>query len=403
MSKILSIKLCKSLLILLLLTGCTEEIQFETEDFESVLIIEALITDEYQFQEIFLSRSYEFGEEGPTAEVGATVELNADNRIIVFNEEEEGKYISSEEFAAELNTDYMLTIRTADSRVYTSVTKRLNPPVEIEAIYAERDEGADGVDGISIFVDNFDESLQSRYFLFRYEETFRIVAPFFVDQDLVRPINVEANDICPIGFAPRNPIKEVCYRTEASATFRIASTTNLNEPRLERFQVRFLRNDDYRISHRYSLLSKQYSISEEVHDYLKAIQTLVSGGSIFSQVQAGYIPTNITSQSNSEELIAGFFEVAGVKEKRLFFNYEDYYPNTPLPPYITDCNFRSPRCVRRDGTPGPLIPLVLSETLVYFKENEGEILDGGPFILMLAPCGDCTKLGSPVPPEFWIN
>ena len=55
----------------MLVIGCIEEIDFETETFESALVIEATITNELGDQEIVLSRTFRFEEDGPVPESGA--------------------------------------------------------------------------------------------------------------------------------------------------------------------------------------------------------------------------------------------------------------------------------------------------------------------------------------------
>ena len=61
--------------ISLLTFSCIEEIEFETETFESALVIEATITNEMKVHEILLSRTFRFEEDGPMPESGASVTI----------------------------------------------------------------------------------------------------------------------------------------------------------------------------------------------------------------------------------------------------------------------------------------------------------------------------------------
>ena len=109
----------------------------------------------------------------------------------------------------------------------------------------------------------------------------------------------------------------------------------------------------------------------------------------------------------------GYFEVASVSQKRIFFNYEDLFPGEPLPPYPISCeSFGNPRlfpngytCFAVGDCEGncvsPLIDQINSEKVVYAGIREGDML--APYYTWPSPCGDCKALGSNMAPEFWTE
>ncbi len=66
---------CLGLFLVFVFAGCVEEIEFNTENFERVLVIEGTLTNEYKKHEIFLSNSFQFEEDGPALESGALVQV----------------------------------------------------------------------------------------------------------------------------------------------------------------------------------------------------------------------------------------------------------------------------------------------------------------------------------------
>ncbi len=384
----------------LLNMACVEEIAFETENFESALVINAVITNEEIHQEILLSRTYRFEEDGPTPVSNAVVKVVGNNEEFLFEESETGKYVSNVAFSALPNIDYKLQITTGNGKMYSSNQEQLTSITIIDALYAQREINDDGVDGVSMYLDSFDPTGNSKYYRYDYEETFKIIAPEWVSEDLMV---VPDSPNCEVIFVPRPKEQRTCYRTEFSKGINQTNTTNLAEDRVSRHLARFVSSQNYIISHRYSILVKQYIQTEEAYNYLKTINNFSSEGSIFSQLQPGYVLGNIISEGNPLEKVVGFFEVSSVSSKRIFFNYTDFYPNELLPPYIISCQFRAPKQFKDDGSCGGLITGILNKSLVYLEPNIGQIPMAGPYLMVDRPCGDCTVLGSSTPPDFWIE
>ena len=96
------------------LKGCIEPFEVETKTFESALVIDATITNELKHQEIILSRTFKFEENGPIGETGATIEvMDIDIQYQhQFEEKSNGRYISKFKFEAIPNRNYQLFITT---------------------------------------------------------------------------------------------------------------------------------------------------------------------------------------------------------------------------------------------------------------------------------------------------
>ena len=387
------------------ISGCLEEIQIETETFESALVVEATITNELKQHEVLLSRTFPLEDEGPSFESGATVIVIAEGQgEILFDEVDPGRYVSSDEFRAQPNVKYQLSILVG-GRSYSSKLVQLTTTSQIDNLVADRRTNDQDQDGMAILVNSYDPTGNSRFYRFKYEETYKIVAPHWRMDDTVV---LEDFDVfsalkpCDsVGFVPRPIEEKICYATQSSNTIILASTNNLSEDRLVRFPVRFISRDNFIIGHRYSLNVKQFVLSAEAHNYFKVLSRLSGSESLFSQIQPGFVSGNIFSETNQDEKVIGFFDVSSVTEERIFFNFVDFFKGEPLPPYISDCETLAPVEVILSGC--PLNGAVRSGRWKYLDLNTFPGDGEGPYLLVPRVCGDCTEIGTPEPPEFWME
>ncbi len=416
-------------LIVLVTVSCVEEINLQSEiDFESVLVVEAEITNEHKRQIIKLSRSFRLEEEGPVPENGASVQVVlSDGRVYQFIGGLDGIYRSSVEFAAEPNIGYKLNIITNNGLQYTSAIAELTPSIPIEEVRAERSFNENNDEGVSIFVSTDKASTDSNFFRYEYDETYKVIAPSYAPMELIAqvpstifPFNIQdefagfttLSDVIDffvvLDFRPEQ--EQICYNTVKSNTLILTSSQELSENNIDTFRVRFLNRDNYIISHRYSILVRQYVQSLEAHLFYKTLRDFSLSESIFSETQVGFLQGNIASV-NSTEKVAGFFEVASVDSKRIYFNYEDLFAGEDLPPYFINCDdFLNPILLEDDGD-GNAVRSELIEHLElgfqFFNENDYTDEDSpfttAPFTTVLGPCGDCTVLGDNTVPNFWVE
>ncbi len=384
-------------------SNCTEPIDIEKQlSFEDAIVVEATITNEFKYHKIFLTRTFKFEDDGPAAETNASVRIvDSANNTYNFVEDEPGVYISTLKFKADVNTDYQLFITTNDNKNYTTTNKQLTNITQIDSVYASREVNSVGTEVMSIFVDSFDPSGNSNYYRYEYEETFKIIAPNWVSKEFIILTNEYGNELPAPGFVARSPEEKVCYNTVMSSSITQTSTTDLAEDRVSKFVLRNILIDDPIISSRYSILVKQIVQSLEAFTYYNVLNQLSSSESLFSQIQPGFLNSNIFSIENKNEKVLGFFEVISVSEKRLFFNYIDFFPNEPLPPYFIDCGeFAPPIIDFKTGVP-VLLMAIKDGQVKYFRDNTSPKIGEGPYWVVHTACGDCTQLGSSIKPDFW--
>ena len=382
------------------LFGCVEEFEPETITFESALVVEATITDELKTQEVKLSRTFEFEAEGPEAERNANVRVRDDQgNSFTFNEVSPGIYQSATEFNAMSGRSYSIQITTNNGRSYSSEPTQLPVSTQLDSLYAERIVNSDGQDGVGIFVDSFDPTGDSQNYRYTYEETYRIIAPrwnpFALEPDQ------EDERSCAVFIVPRVLDEQVCYATDLSNDIIQIETNGFDQDRVSRFMVRFLSNQNYIISHRYTIKVRQLIQSDASFTFYQTLNEFSGTESLFSSTQPGFLNGNITSDDNEEEKVLGYFEVATVDEKRIFFNYEDFYPGEPLPPYVNACLESAPVIANESGC--VLRPIVEANLIRFASENSNAPSNEGPYRVVPRVCGDCTELGGTEVPEFWVE
>ena len=393
--------------------GCIEEFSAETQDLETLLVVDALVTDVPKNHEVQLTRVFAFEAGQPVAERGATVRV-VDNlgTEFLFEETEPGVYLSQTTFAAEQGRSYQLHITTDNGKNYVSTEVLVPENISVGEMRAERVLNDDGEEGVGIFLDTFSNGPEPIFFRYEFDETYKIIAPRWEPFRFEVVLNTPCIDE---GFVVEivtwEDERKTCFGASRSKRLIQASSADSQSSSIENFQLHFISRDNYIISHRYSINLTQYTQTPDAYSFYERLRDFSSTPDIFSQVQPGSLEGNIVQESNSEEMALGYFEVASISERRMYFNYEDLFPGEPLPPYPINCEtLGNPqlfpdgyRCFGIGDCEGqcvsPLIDQINSEKLVYGGIKEGDTIS--PYFTWPIPCGDCTQIGSNEVPEFW--
>lgn len=421
-------------LLLCMVLGCIEEIEIDTSiqeniDIEQVLVVEATITDELKEQEILLSRGSSFANDSivvfeRNAQVSVTDDAGA---VFNFQDQGGGRYVSAQPFAARNGVSYTLSITTEKGEEFVSDQVQSSGVSVMDDLYARRIVNDEGEEGMAIYVDSSNPNGDFNNYRYTYEETYKIIAPNWTafefeviryQTEFIFDVNGEVVETLypDIRLVPRAQEERVCFNSESSNDIILSDGVALNSAEIDRNLVRFIDRDNAIISHRYSILVKQFLQSPDAANFYKTLLQFSQNENLFSAIQPGTIEGNISPNGDSEGFVIGYFEVASVAQRRLFFNYGDFFPEEPLPPYFGTVN-----CDRliapllgnplRDGPIPPmaacgegLIALIEQERVEFSNFNgdpPGEC--EGPYFVTQRACGDCTALGSNIVPEFWTE
>jgi hypothetical protein len=145
--------------------------------------------------------------------------------------------------------------------------------------------------------------------------------------------------------------------------------------------------DGYKLSGLYSILVKQYALTEPSYRYWYELQkTSESLGTLFDP-QPYEIKGNIRQVNEPEAAVLGYFDAGAVSAKRMFVDkvallgQDIHYPIDP--------------CIAELRYPPTVVEFGLYTQWGYL------ITAIEPYVMIPAECGDCRYHGSLEKPAFW--
>jgi len=386
---------------------CVEPYVPELKGYESILVVEGLITDENASYTVKLSRSVQDQDTVPEIISDATIYISDENSKNFFLKNYgNGLYkTDSIEFRGVIGSTYVLHIQTADGNVYESEPYKMEAVSDIDNIYYARDQeiGNSGTvmnEGLRIFLDS--RGGVNKYYRWEYEETWKFKVPFPKKYDYVNETII----------VPVADVKEYCYKMRKSQEILIYSSFAGKSDRVEGQKISFIdpRKSD-RLLLQYSILMKQYSVSEKEYDFWYNMQQInEKGGSIYS-IQPFPVVSNIHNINNPDERILGYFQVSAVKEKRRFISFSELavmnFPNYRNPCKRIEMALKDyPRSFYSAPlTWDELYEMYCKTSTYYFIEplfKPGtEVLD--KMVFAIPECANCEFTGTITKPDFWID
>ncbi|WP_165872132.1 DUF4249 domain-containing protein [Tenacibaculum sp. M341] len=383
----------------ILIVSCIEPFDIENLSFEKNLVVNGVITNEYKNHTVELSNTVELSSDEIIKETEAKVfVVDSNSQLYRFLEVENGRYESEEKFKAELNLEYKLVIETKDGKIYESTPEKLAEENSIiEEINKDViEENSETKVVLSINAKSFDED--QKFYKYEYIETYK-VTPTFWNKYRIKTIS----DRPPYVFdLELKDFDRFCYPTNYSKKIIVTETTNLSQNSLRNFPIRSIPLEDVALSIRYSILVKQFSISQKAYNYFKLLEKFSISDNVFSQTQVGKVPSNIEDTQTGSKAV-GYFHISSVNSKRFFLNREEvtdalYDNNTSGQCYETF----APRVSIRDES--PLLEILNSGRFVFYGLSE-EItpIPVAPYLMIPIKCGDCRHLGPALKPDYWID
>ncbi|NLJ44522.1 MAG: DUF4249 domain-containing protein [Bacteroidales bacterium] len=357
--------------ILSLAEGCTIEFDPEIRTDEELLVVEGMITDQNSVNRIKLSLSTRIGKPVGTNKVtGAVVTITDENGIVTtLRESPAGTYVTdSTVFRGRTGGRYALNVKVNGKSYETGFVEMLPvPPInslyyEKVVITAARDSN-DIDEGARIYVDSYDPSGKCLFFRWDYVETWEYQIPY-------------------------NVVNKICWVTERSDEILVKNTSLYSQAKVSKFPVLFVSNKSDRLKETYSILVRQYSVSEEEYNFWEKIRNVSQNVGNLYDVTPMSIQGNIRCCDDPEETVLGYFSVSAVTEKRLFIH--DTFLGLPV--FVTYC--------ATDTLQGVLPDTGLNSDYWVIEDFSDEI---PPFwvITTFKECADCSTRGTKVRPPFW--
>ncbi len=388
------------LVILTCFSGCVQPFEVDFPENDRILVISGVLTnaDKTHYVNISYTRSLNDDFETPELiEADVSIEDEFGNSVS-YLEEGNGRFVSPVGFKAEIGVKYQLRV-LHEGQVFLSEQVKLVTPTEIDEVHWGPKDVIDPdleqvVRGAQFFIDS--EESQNKYFRYEWEGTHIIYPPFSATHEVINRQIVE------IDFVPTP-----CYSTGYSNKLLLASTIGLSQPRVLDVPINFIAETDSKLRHAYSLLVRQYSLTESAYNYYKQLKENNESSGSFFDAQQGSIVGNIKNDSDPESLVLGYFEVSGETSKRRKFtrgaDFQKQIATAPFPFFcgeIIVCDESGECGDITEGTPAEAIENITLGYADYIYQLDTSAMPPSAFIQRRG-CTDCSYYASTDTPDFW--
>ena len=370
-------------ILFLSLWSCTEPYEINITDYENILIVQGILTNENGPYKVVLSRTIPINHTENYFEENASVTITDKNgKVEILHETSPGIYKTSNSFKGEINNEYQLKIITQDNTEYESEIVTLYEGIDIDRIYAEYNEVYDFeknvlVPGIDIKIDTkaWDDDIDRNIFLkWDFEEVWEIEQKW---NELIMGDGVWDYTI--------DTTQYTCWKYDYSYDIIIDNAFKYSTNKLVGKQITHLDKDNPKPFYGYSILIKQYSINESVYKFWEMMrENNIDNRNIFNN-----IPYNAKSNivcCNKDLKVYGYFDASYISKQRVFF--KSPVEGVDFRDFNSEC--------KRHGAPmsflemGPKIYILLMDAFeVFYTKQEY--------------CVNCSVVSTTKQrPEYWI-
>jgi hypothetical protein len=400
----------KSIFILIAvfaLCTCIDPYSPKLRGYDSLMVVDGLITDAKSSHTIKLSRTFQDQNSIPATVSDATLFISDDtgNKSYLKNMGKGIYKTDSIEFKGTIGRTYILHIHTHEGEEFESEPCLMQSVPDIDSIYFEKDQkmvnnGTQTQDGISIYLDS-KEGDNNQYYRWDFDETWKFKVPYPKKYDF----NLDDSTVV---LAPT--VKELCWKSRKSDAILVHSVYAGEATQIKKEPVLFIATGQSdRLLQQYSILVNQYSISKKEYDFWNNMkQVNESGGDIFAR-QPFSVISNIHSINNPKERVLDY-QVAAVKQKRKYILFSEI-AGMNLPYYHYPCETIEANPADFQTPAGPIITwydvyyffcITLTYTFVEPKYlPASNVLD--EMVFTMPVCANCELTGILNKPDFWVD
>ncbi|MGV3588821.1 MAG: DUF4249 domain-containing protein [Adhaeribacter sp.] len=388
------------------ITACKERFEPNLPNqANSYLVVEGLINTGPGETRIKLTRTNPLtaANNNLVAELKAQVQVEgANNAYYPLSENGEGYYVATN-LNLPATTLYRLRIKTTSGKEYLSEFVPVKQTPAIDNIHWEENNN-----GVQLYINTHDNQNNTRYYLWNYEETWE-----YLSQEQTN-LKWDGSKV-----VTRTPAEQIyrCWGQGASTNLLLGSSAKLSQDIIYHQPLTFISQGSIKLSHKYSILVRQYALTREAYDFLQTMRKNTETMGSFFDPQPSELKGNIRCVTNPNEPVIGFVGLCNVVEKRIFIsrtelnNWQDqpyncqyhlvinhpdtlkwYFegiPPVPYPQYYVQIN------------PLPSDGVFVDQTkpcCIYIPLN----VQGGGWYAVADYCADCTvRGGKTVKPDFW--
>lgn len=298
------------------LFSCVDRYYIDDQvEFTPLLVIDGTITDEEEYQEISVSQSTELNQQKFNPLSGCYVMVSDLN-----GNEFEFHYTSyNQNYYGNIPMQYLIPGNAFkvtviyNGKTYESDFEEMTACPTVDSVYYEtkiesfEDNSLKAQTGVQFYVDLRIADQYSKYYRWKVEETYEYHATWPIEEYWAgRWVNVG-----------QDYSYYICYKTEPVKELFSVSTQYVDNVYLK-YPLNFVDNTTQRLYFKYSLLTKQYSITKEAYDYWQLLMAnSQESGGLFDK-QPADIRGNVYCVDDEDEKVLGYFGVSSVNTKRIF-------------------------------------------------------------------------------------
>jgi len=392
------------LLIFVIVSACVMPFnpELSKSDLKKQLVVEGRVTDEIGPFRVRLTQSdhvynyqnlYNFA---PVPDAFVDISDQSGN-VYNLNYTDNGWYETEDKnLRGIIGNTYILHVNVNDGSQYESTPQQISEVADIDSVYHEEEDRTQitGKDvsiekWLTVYLNTHAPSDSTHYFKWEFDETWEFNMP--VSIDVVKYVFPPDCGGCKLDSMYSILVdvineKSHCWVTEASKSILVKSTASSNVGEIEKFPVTSIGPGDDRLSIRYSILIKQYSLNREIFNFFKLLRDLNENNGSMYDKNPSPVNGNISCCDNGK-IALGYFLASAVKSKRIFINNSEVHVVTGHNAYSA-CGWVYPPLQVMEyypfGTIGSLV-----------KDHGDTIWTGSKY------CSDCRVRGTSVKPDFW--
>jgi hypothetical protein len=379
------------LLLFLVLLGCREKYvpQLHTNT-QSFLVVEGFINSGTGPTTITLTKSVPINDTaGIVYEKNAIVRIEGKNNVTGFSltESSPGVY-TLPQLNINSNDQYRVYIKTKNGIEYVSDYSSVRHTPDIDSISWKRYNS-----GVQILANTHDNQNKTKYYQYSLDETWEFHSKY---KSSLLPVYNAIQDL--VGVKYRDPITknvdttiQKCWKNILSTNIIIGTTEKLSNDILSELPLIFIEKDSWKLSVLYSILVKQYAMSQEKYRYFEQLKKNTEQiGSIFD-AQPSDNSTNLHCITDPTLPVIGFVEVSEEKQTRIFIS------NQQVPDWSYDQGCANLIDVVNNPDSLQQLPPLMIPTVPSLLVRD--VIQRVYFAHQL--CVDCTLRGVNKKPAFW--
>ena len=314
----------------------------------------------------------------------ANVQIEGEDKsIFTLSEEDNGHYTAG---SLDLNegVKYRLKISTKDGNIYLSdyVPVLTSPPIDSVSSLQEVNADDANFDNLNIYINTHDPDNKTRYYLWKYEETYKYHAA-------INSYVKDSNNIITYMSQSEQDKLYYCWKSIKSKSIFIGNSVKLSQDVISMKPLTSTKGNSIKKSLVYSINVNQYALTKDAYDFYEILQkNTEQTGSLFDP-QPSEINGNIKNVNNPLERVFGFVSISTLSSKRKYINKGLFYL---YPDYCVTVNH---------NLDVPSIQFPYKNYPVNFIKN---IATGAVVGYVIAPseCVNCElQGGSNIKPIFW--